>query len=57
MLAIKTENLTKKYKDKVVRKLNLLVNNRPTLDEIIYITMNSYVERGYGSVESFKKEN
>ena len=45
-----------KYKDKVVRKLNLLVNNRPTLDEIIYITMNSYVERGYGSVESFKKE-
>lgn len=45
-----------KYKDKVVRKLNLLVNNRPTLDEIIYLTMNAYVERGYGSVENFKKE-
>lgn len=45
-----------KYKDKVVRKLNLLVNNRPTLDEIIYLTMNAYVERGYGSVEDFKRE-
>lgn len=45
-----------KYKDKVVRKLNLLVNNRPTLDEIIYLTMNAYIERGYGSVEDFKKE-
>lgn len=45
-----------KYKEKIVRKLNLLVNNRPTLDELIYITMTSYVDRGYGSVESFKKE-
>lgn len=45
-----------KYKDKIVRKLNLLINNRPTLDEMIYITMTSYVDRGYGSVENFKKE-
>ncbi len=45
-----------KYKEKVVRKLNLLVNNRPSLDDIIYLTMNAYVERGYGSVEDFKKE-
>ncbi len=45
-----------KYKDKIVRKLNLLMNNRPTLDEMIYITMTSYVDRGYGSVENFKKE-
>ncbi|MBP5399812.1 MAG: hypothetical protein J6Y53_05305 [Alphaproteobacteria bacterium] len=45
-----------KYKDKIVRKLNLLINNRPTLDEMIYITMASYVDRGYGSIESFKKE-
>lgn len=43
-----------KYKDKIVRKLNLLVNNRPTLDEMIYITMASYIERGWGSVEDFK---
>lgn len=45
-----------KYKEKIVRKLNLLINNRPTLDELIYIAMASYVDRGYGSVESFKQE-
>ena len=45
-----------KYKEKIVRKLNLLINNRPTLDELIYITMSSYVDRGYGSVENFKSE-
>lgn len=45
-----------KYKEKIVRKLNLLINNRPTLDELIYITMASYIDRGYGSVEDFKKE-
>lgn len=45
-----------KYKEKIVRKLNLLTNNNPTIDEIIYLTMNAYIERGYGSVEDFKRD-
>ena len=45
-----------KYKNKIVRKLNLLIKNLPTLDELIYITIAAYVERNYGSVYDFKEE-
>ena len=45
-----------KYKEKIVRKLNLLINNLPTLDDIIYIAMATYVDRNYGSVYDFKEE-
>ncbi len=45
-----------KYKDKIVRKLNLLLNNRPTLDEMIYIAMSAYIERGWGKASDFKRE-
>jgi len=45
-----------KYKEKIVRKLNLLINNLPTLEDLIYITMASYVDRGYGAVADFKTE-
>lgn len=45
-----------KYKDKVVRKLNLLINNRPSLDDTIYLTMNAYICNGWGSVDDFKEE-
>lgn len=45
-----------KYKEKIIRKLNLLITNYPTLDEILYITMASYIARGYGKAEQFKKE-
>ena len=43
-----------KYKEKIIRKLNLLINNYPTLDEIIYIAMAEYIARGFGNAESFK---
>ena len=43
-----------KYKEKIIRKLNLLINNYPTMDEIIYITMAEYIARGFGNAESFK---
>ncbi len=45
-----------KYKEKIVRKLNLLINNLPTLDELIYIAMAFYVDHGYGSIEDFKQQ-
>ncbi len=45
-----------KYKEKIIRKLNLLINNYPTIDEIIYIVMAAYVMCGYGNVKKFKKE-
>lgn len=45
-----------KYKEKIIRKLNLLINNHPALDEIVYIAMASYIARGYGNAEKFKRE-
>lgn len=45
-----------KYKDKVVRKLNLLINNNPTLDDMIYLAMSEFVSKGWGSVADFKNE-
>jgi len=43
-------------KEKTVRKLNLLINHYPTLEDIIYITVATYINRGYGNTEKFKKE-
>lgn len=45
-----------KYKEKMIKKLNLLLNNHPSLDEMIFLAMAEYIGRGYGSVEKFKKE-
>lgn len=45
-----------KYKDKIVRKLNLLINSRPTLEETIYIAMSIYIEHGWGKADDFKRE-
>ncbi len=45
-----------KYKEKIIRKLNLLINNHPRSDEIVYMTMASYIIRGYGNAEKFKQE-
>lgn len=45
-----------RYKEKMVRKLNLLINNHPTLEDVIYIAATAYCGRGYGSVERFKTE-
>lgn len=45
-----------RYKEKMVRKLNLLINNHPTLEEILYISVSSYIMRGYGPAEKFKRE-
>lgn len=45
-----------RYKEKMVRKLNLLINNHPTLEDVIYIAAAAYCGRGYGSVERFKTE-
>lgn len=45
-----------KNKDKMVRKLNLLIHNNPTLDEIIYICMSAYIAKGLGTAKNFKIE-
>jgi hypothetical protein len=45
-----------KYKEKMIRKLNLLINNYPTIDDIVYIAMSAYINKGYGSCKKFKKE-
>ena len=45
-----------KHKERLIRKLNLLLNNNPTIDEVIYITISIYIAKGHGSAEKFKKE-
>lgn len=45
-----------KYKEKIIRKLNLLINNYPTIDEIIYLAMAEYIGREYGHANDFKRE-
>ena len=45
-----------KYKEKMIRKLNLLIRNYPTAEEIIYLVMAYFIQKGYGTVEDFKKD-
>lgn len=45
-----------KYKDKIIRKLNLLINSHPTIEETLYIAMSIYMERGWGRADVFKRE-
>ena len=45
-----------KYDNKATRKLNLLINNCPTLDDMIYLAMDEYVRRGWGKVSDFKDD-
>lgn len=45
-----------KNKEKIVRKLNLLTNNYPSIDEVVYISMVVYISREYGCVKDFKNE-
>ncbi len=45
-----------KYKEKMIRKLNLLIHNHPTIDDLIYITMTAYISRSFGNAEDFKNQ-
>ena len=45
-----------KYKEKIIRKLNLLINNHPSADDMVYMAMTAYIERGFGSAKDFKQE-
>ena len=45
-----------KYKEKIIRKLNLLINNHPSVDDMIYMAMAAYIEHGFGSAKDFKQE-
>ena len=45
-----------KYKEKIIRKLNLLINNHPPAEDMLYMAMASYVEHGFGNVKDFKSD-
>ena len=45
-----------KYKEKIIRKLNLLINNHPSVDDLVYMAMTAFIERGFGSAKDFKQE-
>ncbi len=45
-----------KYKEKIIRKLNLLINNHPSVDDMVYMAMSVFIEHGFGSVKDFKQE-
>lgn len=45
-----------KYKEKIIRKLNLLINNHPSADDMVYMAMTAFIEHGFGSAKDFKQE-
>ena len=44
------------HKERMIKKLNLLINNNPGIDDLIYICMSAYIIKGYGSAKTFKTE-